>query len=123
MTPTGGGEARRRPGTLSLRGQAGTVGDADLLDPANKSLADALRITLRLVYAGMVILGAFFVVSGSTQVQENQRGVKLTFGKISQGEVQPGLSINPPPPIGELIKVEVGQAEKGQEAVVDLRLC
>lgn len=111
MTPTGGGEARRRPGTLSLRGQAGTVGDADLLDPANKSLADALRITLRLVYAGMVILGAFFVVSGSTQVQENQRGVKLTFGKISQGEVQPGLSINPPPPIGELIKVEVGQAE------------
>lgn len=107
----GGDSGRRRPGTLSLRGQSGGTGDGELLDHANKSLADALRLTLRLVYAGMVILACFFVVSGSEQVQENERGVKLLFGSVTQDEVQPGLSINPPPPMGELIKVDVGQAE------------
>ena len=47
----GGGPSRQRPGSVTLRSGSAATSDAELLDPANQSLADALRITLRLVQA------------------------------------------------------------------------
>lgn len=108
----GGTPPSRRPGSVMLR--AGTTsggGDADLLDPANQSLADALRITLRLILFGMIVLAGLFLVSGSQSIRENERGVQLRFGAVVKGNVEPGLSINPPYPIGELVRVDVGLAE------------
>jgi membrane protease subunit HflK len=97
---------------VTLRtGQSAAAHDAELLDPANQSLADALRITLRLVQGGMLVLAGLFLVSGSQSVRENERGIRLFFGGITRSDVQPGLSINPPYPVGELIRVDVGQAE------------
>jgi modulator of FtsH protease HflK len=101
---------RTRPASVNLR--AGSAkGDADAMDPANQSLADALRITLRLIQGGMLVLAGLFVVSGSQSVRENERGIRLLFGKIDRSDVQPGLSLSPPYPVGELVRVDVGQAE------------
>ena len=75
--PTGGpppSPGRQRPSSLSLRGAAGTQGEApqsEGLDPANQSLADALRVTLRIVQVGMLVLAALFAISGSQSVREN----------------------------------------------------
>lgn len=111
--PAGGGSVpgRNRPSGVTLR--SGTTGgnDSELLDPANQSLADALRITLRLIQAGMLVLAGLFVVSGSQSVQENERGIRLLFGAISKSDVEPGLSLSPPYPVGELIRVDIGQSE------------
>lgn len=117
--PTAGGpggaegeNARTRRGSVTLRSGAGQqANDSELLDPANQSLADALRITLRLVQGGMLVLTALFVVSGSQSVRENERGIKLFLGHVTRSDVEPGLSVNPPYPVGELIRVDVGQAE------------
>jgi modulator of FtsH protease HflK len=111
--PTGGGgpPGRSRPTGVTLRSGNSTGNDSELLDPANQSLADALRITLRLIQAGMLVLAGLFVVSGSQSVQENERGIRLLFGAISKSDVEPGLSLSPPYPVGELIRVDIGQAE------------
>ncbi|MEK6702348.1 MAG: SPFH domain-containing protein [Planctomycetota bacterium] len=112
--PAGGPPARQRPSSLSLRtggGPDGEPGANEGLDPANQSLADALRVTLRIVQIGMLVLAALFAISGSQSVRENERGVKLMFGAIVDPSVQPGLSINPPYPVGELIRVDSGQSE------------
>ncbi len=107
-----GSPDRRRPQAMSLQGSgAGASDQAELLDPANQSLADALRITLRLVYLGVVVLFALFLMSGSQSVQESERGIRLMFGAKISDDVQPGLSWNAPYPIGELVKVHIGQKE------------
>lgn len=110
----GGGSDPSRPrrGSVTLRtGASSAASDAELLDPANQSLADALRITLRLVQGGMLVLAGLFLVSGSQSVRENERGIKLFFGQVTRSDVEPGLSVNPPYPVGELIRVDIGQAE------------
>jgi regulator of protease activity HflC (stomatin/prohibitin superfamily) len=56
------------------------------------------------------VLAVLFFASGSQSVAENERGIKLLFGE-KVGEVDPGLSWNPPYPAGELIKVDVGRKE------------
>ncbi len=116
--PTSGGgggfrPGRSRPGSVTLRSgpTSGSGNDADLLDPANQSLADALRITLRLIQGGMLVLAGLFVVSGSQSVQETERGIRLIFGAIQNSDVEPGPSFSPPYPIGELVRVDIGQAE------------
>ncbi len=115
--PAGGpppSPGRQRASSLSLRSGAATdlsPSAVDGLDPANQSLADALRVTLRIVQGGMLVLAGLFAISGSQSVRENERGVKLMFGAIVDGNVLPGLSINPPYPVGELIRVDSGQSE------------
>jgi len=87
------------------------VFDRYALDPAQKSLADALRITYRVIQLVMVVLFALFVLSGFETVGEGERGVSLTFGAINQSDLPPGQQFHMPYPVGELITVHTGANE------------
>ncbi len=85
--------------------------DRHALDPAQKSLADALRITYRIIQLVMVVLFALFILSGFETVGEGERGVSLTFGAINQSDLPPGQQFQLPYPVGELITVHTGASE------------
>ncbi len=103
-----GRAARASSVTLRSGEQRATAGMAERMDPANQSLADALRITYRLLQAGMVVLVILFLASGFRTVGEGQRGVRLLFGKIQQSNLSPGAQWAWPYPIGDLVKVDTG---------------
>lgn len=107
--PAGG----RRPRSLSLR-TAGDERDPEMtgsLDPANQSLMDALRITFRLLQLAMVVLLGLFLLSGFQSVKENERGIRLVFGKVARDNLPPGFQFSYPYPVGELVKVDQGNKE------------
>jgi membrane protease subunit HflK len=83
----------------------GDVGAAaamrEAMDPANQSLADALRLSYRVLQIVIVLLIALFVISGFKTIEPGQTGVATTFGRITDhGGLQPGLELNWPAPIG-----------------------
>lgn len=113
QTPTPGPDEQfdpaQRPASVTLR--EGEQRDAPGLsmDPAHKSLADALRITFFLLQVGMAVLIGLFLLSGARQVQQAERGVRLTFGRVVAQDVPPGLHFSWPYPIGEFITIDTGQ--------------
>ena len=98
-----------RAASVTLRGEGARTDQPLSLDPAQKSLADALRITFFLLQIGMIVLAGLFVLSGARQIREAERGVKLFLGRIVDQNVQPGLRFAWPYPIGEFVTVETGQ--------------
>lgn len=104
-------ELHRSASVQLRRGRDQTDG---LMDPANQSLAEALRITYRVVQAAMVVLAALFIFSGVQRVDEGQSGIPLLFGKpTSAGQLDPGPHFSAPFPIGEIVKVESGNTKLG----------
>lgn len=100
----------RRSASATLRD---TGNQAELLasmDPAQRSLAEALRTTFVLLQVGMLALMALFLFSGMRQVREAERGVRLTFGRITEQDIPPGLHFSWPFPIGEFVTIETGLA-------------
>ena len=87
--------------------------DRHALDPAQRSLAEALRITYRIIQGVMVILFALFILSGLETVGEGERGVSLTFGAINQSDLPAGQQFHLPYPVGELVTVHTGSNEIG----------
>lgn len=79
------------------------------MDPAQQSLADALRITYRLLQIVMLLLVALFLGSGFQTVGASERGVKLVFGRNTGSDILPGSVWNWPYPVGEVVKVSTGQ--------------
>ncbi|MEL7473403.1 MAG: SPFH domain-containing protein [Planctomycetota bacterium] len=103
---------RPRSASVQLRGQDdGAPHAATMMDPANQSLADALRITFRLLQAGMFVLVGLFVLSGFQTIREGQAGIRLLFGKAETGELDPGFRFSFPYPVGELVKVQTGTVQ------------
>ncbi len=84
----------------------GSMDMRDALDPATQSLGDALKLSYRILQAGIVALGVVFVFSGFQSVPEGSTGVKTMFGAIAgatgEEQVQPGLQPFWPYPIGDL---------------------
>ncbi len=99
--------APERTASVRLRHDAG-AGDASLMDPANQSLADALKITFRLVQLAMVVLAGLFIFSGFQTVNEGERGVSILFGRPAAIDLEPGFRFAAPYPFGELEKVQTG---------------
>lgn len=99
----------------SVRLRQGGASDASELaarmDPANQSLADALKICYRLLQVAMVVLFALFLFSGARTVNEGERGIVLRFGKPQETAVPPGFVWAWPYPIGQLEKVDTGAAD------------
>jgi regulator of protease activity HflC (stomatin/prohibitin superfamily) len=54
----------------------------EAMDPANQSLADALRLSFRVLQAVILVLLGLFVVSGVQTVEDGQSGVLLRWGRI-----------------------------------------
>ncbi len=85
----------------------------EMTDLAGKSLADALRLSFRLLSFFMVLVAVLFVFTGLSQIQPNERGIRLLFGKI-QGEgvarvLGEGLAWSLPEPIGRVEKIPTGE--------------
>ncbi|MBK9188106.1 MAG: hypothetical protein IPM33_04040 [Phycisphaerales bacterium] len=78
------------------------------LDPANQSLAEALRVMYRLLQAGMMVLLLLFTLSGVTWVNEGELGVRLLFGKVRESDLKPGFRWSAPYPLGQLEKISTG---------------
>jgi len=82
--------------------------DASLMDPANQSLAEALRLTFRILQLIMIGLVAAYFLTGFQSIQANERGVALLFGRVVASELPPGFRFAAPYPIGELVRVNTG---------------
>jgi membrane protease subunit HflK len=106
---SGGGDSApaRRAASVQFRAQEAVAGEADLLDPANQSLAAALKITYRLVLAAMGVIGGLYALSGFKTVREGERAIRIVFGARTEGNIEPGFRASFPFPIGNLITVNV----------------
>ncbi|MFN7020929.1 MAG: SPFH domain-containing protein [Phycisphaerales bacterium] len=117
-TPDAGGSPpslrRRNAASVTLRQQRsaepaeGDFQAAGAIDPATKSLADALKISYRLLLAAMVVLAALYIFSGFQSVKESERGIRLLFGKVQAKDLGSGFQFSAPAPFGELVKVQTG---------------
>lgn len=101
-------EEPRRAASLTLRSDDVRESRAASMEAANKSLADALRITYRLIQVVMLALVVLFVFSGFQQVNQSESGIRVEFGKIKAERLEPGFQFSLPYPLGEIIKVETG---------------
>lgn len=98
---------RARPASVTLREDGSSVQSVnELMDPANKSLTDALRIAYRLLMLAIIVMIVLFAFSGVQQVAETERGVRTTFGRLDDRVLEPGLHFSWPQPIGDVIKIE-----------------
>ena len=98
-------------GKASVTLRAGDEGtDAGvLLDSANRSAFEALRIAYTIMSWIMIGLVGLFVLSGFQSVSESERAVRLRFGRIDNANLGAGFQFAYPPPFGELIKIPIGQ--------------
>ncbi len=77
-------------------------------DPAAQSLADALRVSFRLLRILMIAVVVLFMATGIKTVEEQEMGILKVFGR-TVGTVKAGAVFNWPFPIGEIEIVDVRQ--------------
>ncbi len=92
-----------------FHGNIGAELNVDDLDPANKSLAEALRVSFAILKIVMIALAALFLLSGFFQVKQGQVAVVLHFGSVSglpgKQVYQSGTYLAYPPPIDQVIMI------------------
>ena len=80
---------RQRVASAKLEVDQG-VGDAaqlrEAMDPANRSLAEALQLSFRLLQLAILCLLGLYLFSGFKTVDANQSGVATLWGRIVDGE-------------------------------------
>ena len=81
------------------------------LDPAQESLADALRVSFFFLKIVMVLVLVWYLFSGFFNVEEQEVAVRLRFGNIvgdspAEQVIGPGgPHLSMPPPIGQVIEI------------------
>lgn len=98
----------------------------DAMDPANQSLADALRLSYRVLQIAILGLAVVFLFSGFQTVRENATGVRTLFGRIvgegSEAAIGSGLQPFWPYPVGEIVTVPMKRSVQVDRAFFpDLR--
>ncbi|MFA6133242.1 MAG: SPFH domain-containing protein [Phycisphaerae bacterium] len=73
----------------------------DVSDPAAQSLANALRLSFRLLSVVMIVVLGFYLLTGVKTIQNSQVGIKKVFGKVV-GLAKPGLAYTWPFPVGSI---------------------
>jgi len=81
--------------------------ESDTDAAAGRALADAMRVSFRILQAAMVLVVALYLASGYYTIEVNEAGVELRFGEIVETEVSPGANLTWPFPIGEYVVVPV----------------
>jgi len=71
------------------------------VDPAAESLANALRVSFRVLTVIMVFVVMAFLLTGFKSIEAQEIGVKRVFGKIV-GTAEQGLAYTYPFPIGQI---------------------
>ena len=84
------------------------------LDPAQQSLADALRLSFGILKIVMIVLAVFFLGSGLFTVDQKQAALVLRFGRPIGGVANPvvygpGLHVALPYPIDRTIKIDLAK--------------
>jgi len=81
-------------------------------DLSEKYLSNALRLSFFALKLLMIVLVAFFAISGFKRIEANEKGIILRFGKIhsvgDDGMLGPGPHLVYPYPIDEVITIPVG---------------
>lgn len=101
-------EESRRAASLTLRTDQIREDRIASMEAANRSLADALRITYRLIQVVMIGLVVLFLFSGFQQVNQSESGIRIEFGKVISDNLEPGFQFSLPYPLGEIVKIEKG---------------
>ena len=100
---------REKSAEFEVRDETTDVGFHDAMDPANQSLADALRLSYRVLQLAILGLAVVFLFSGFQTVRDNSTGVRTLFGRIvGEGidrQVSSGLQAFWPYPVGEIVQV------------------
>jgi len=90
-------------------------------DAGSQALADALRSSFAIVKLVMIVLVVIFLGSGIFAVQQNQRAIRLRFGKpVGEGEkalLGPGLHWAFPYPIDEVVTVPITDIQQVKSTV------
>jgi len=85
----------------------------DVLDPAQQSLSDALRVSFTILKVIMVLLVGVYCFTGIFPVEANEVAIRLQFGRIVEGAdgeprvYEPGWHFGWPYPIEQKIAVPV----------------
>ncbi len=83
--------------------------DIDDMDPANRSLAEALRISFGLLKWLVILLVVVFLSYGSyNEIKEGEVGIKLRFGAIVGDRLDTGVHLAWPEPIEKIVVVPTG---------------
>lgn len=94
-----------------LNNEQRTAAEPELLQPGQKSLADALRLSFLILKVIMAAVAVLFLASGFFSVEPNEQALVLIFGKVQgQGDErikQPGYHWTFPEPISEIIRIPV----------------
>lgn len=99
----------RRPQSVTLRDDARQGDDlGSLMNPAQQSLSDALRVCYRLVQFTILVLIVVYLFSSFQTVNQGERALRLAFGRVEGDDLAPGPQFALPTPIGELVKIPVG---------------
>jgi modulator of FtsH protease HflK len=85
--------------------QLGAPIDTSELDPANRSLAEALRLSFNILKIVMIVLIVFFAFSGAFKVNEGEVAMLLRFGKLQPTIIKPGAAVAWPRPIDQVIRI------------------
>lgn len=101
------GQRRRNQASVRLGGDTEHAETGVGTDIATRSLGDALRITYRVLQFFMFAVFGLFALSGFRQINANERGINLTFGKVVGSNLPPGFQFSWPAPVGELIKISI----------------
>lgn len=99
-------EQPRRAASLTLRSDDVRDERQMSMEAANRSLAEALRLTYRAIQVVMVALAVIFALSGFEQVNQAESGIRVDLGKIKSEQLDPGFQFALPYPFGEIIKVQ-----------------
>ncbi|OPZ99656.1 MAG: Modulator of FtsH protease HflK [Planctomycetes bacterium ADurb.Bin412] len=109
-------EKEIRNSDMSKPSQAVVRGGESELDPGNKALAEALRISFVVLKIVMICVIGFFVYGGLYKVEQNERAVVLRFGRVVGGEARavqgPGFHWAWPYPIEEIVKIPASNTER-----------
>lgn len=102
-------EAPRRSASAQFDVDADIGSEAALreaMDPANRSLTDALQMSFRVLQFVIIVLLILFLFSGFKTIGNNESGVATTWGRIDNLEgLDSGFQMNWPPPIGGFVIV------------------
>ena len=85
----------------------------DEMAVANRSLADALRLSFRLLSLIMIGAMVWLLLTGMASVQPEERAVRMLFGRIlGEGDERvlgEGLKWSWPEPIGRVLRISTEQ--------------